>query len=467
MANKAKTRAAVDAQAAVIVYADQLVGSLLADADLIATVMARVSPDAFPEGTPAAVLYEGIVTLSNAGIYSAGDLLVWLQRNEARLGQAYRGQYGDWPYGYLDYLQASVWPEKPEKLLTYADQINKYADLRALRSLCRTLHADTTSEGADPEVLVAKALQGIAAIRQARSSSSALVDASALAQTIRDRIPQWQRGEADGLSFGFKALESVRMGEGDLIVVAARPSMGKSAFVFQVAAHVAQGLRAAGENGVVAIFSLEMPGIALGMRVAGALSGVNAHRIQSGQADAAEYARFQRGLDELAKLPLYVDDSPLLTTDQLMYRVAWLNATRGPVRLVVFDFVELAGNASEGSEDLRVSAIAQGLKNVARGLRVPVLAASQVNRRCEERADKLPTLGDLRYGGNLEAVADKVIFLVRPELYLARGESIRLQRPSDSKGVAYVIVAKHRNGPVGFMRLAFLSDMTKFADLAE
>jgi replicative DNA helicase len=226
---------------------------------------------------------------------------------------------------------------------------------------------------------------------------------------------------------------------------------------------VARQLQADGDNGSVAIFSAEMTGWSLVVRMAGAMSGVNTHSLRMGKGQPGDIGRLRSALSDIKRLPIWIDDGSAPTTKTMLEQLVELNETN-PIRMMLFDFMELGGDRAQ-SEDLRVGAIAVGLKDIAKKLKIPVIALSQLNRGVEDRANKMPGLSDLRYSGQIEQVADVVAFIMRPEYYAERGMKIEVEDKADLKGVGYISIAKNRHGPVANVKLAFVKQLSKFAEL--
>jgi replicative DNA helicase len=281
-----------------------------------------------------------------------------------------------------------------------------------------------------------------------------------------DKIDAWAEGREEGRSTGFPSLDKwTRLIDGDLVVVAARPSMGKTAIGMQMAESVARQLEAEGDLGCVAIFSAEMSGWSLYLRMASALSGVNYHKARSGKCNRLELNSLKSMVKRIKTLPIFVDDNSGPTTKQMLEQLSRLNLDY-PVRMMVFDFMELGGDR-DTREDIRIGNIAHNLKGIAKTLQIPVVALSQLNREVDTRANKMPQLNDLRYSGMIEQLADVVLLLTRPEYYVETGQHIEVERESDLSGTALVQVAKNRNGPRGLVRLAFVKDKILFAELAQ
>lgn len=284
------------------------------------------------------------------------------------------------------------------------------------------------------------------------------------AMMAEKKIDNWAAGIAEGVSTGFKTFdEYFRLIDGELITIAARPSMGKTILGMQLAEAVARNLQSEDENGCVAVFSAEMSGWALVHRMAGAMAGVNIHKLRMGGGTDEEAQKMRNALQLLRTLSIWIDDGSAPTTDRMLERLARLNENV-PVRMMVFDYLELGGDRAQ-SEDLRIGQIADALKAIAKTLAIPVVALSQLNRSVENRANKMPTMADLRYSGKIEQVSDTVLLIMRPEYYLERGMDVSDIPTEDREGVAYINIAKNRQGPPALVKTAFVKGRMKFADL--
>ena len=265
---------------------------------------------------------------------------------------------------------------------------------------------------------------------------------------LYDQVVDQAEGGLKGIPTGFIDLDRLLGGlhGSDLIIVGARPAVGKTSFLTSLALQVAE--KAARH---VAVFSLEMSAEQLALRLAAQESGVDSHRLRSGQLAEDEWDAFTRSVEKLSELPIHFDDLPALTPFQLRSKCRKLRL-KNRLDLVVVDYLQLM--ASDGRFENRVQEvgyISRQLKVLARELDVPILAAAQLSRAVEMRSDKRPVLSDLRESGNLEMDADIVLFLHR------------LEDPTD-KGLTEVIVAKHRQGPTGVIRLAFQESTTRFVN---
>lgn len=263
------------------------------------------------------------------------------------------------------------------------------------------------------------------------------------------------KGGLTGLSTGFKDLDKLTAGlqPSDLILVAARPSMGKTAFTLNIASHVALK-----ENKPAAFFSLEMSKEQLMQRMLCAEGLVESQRLRVGDLDEQDWQKLIAAADKFSKAPLYIDDTPGISIMELRSKARRLQQEKG-LSLVLIDYLQLMqGRANKNGDNRQqeISEISRSLKSLARELNVPVIALSQLSRSVESRQIKKPMLSDLRESGSLEQDADIVMFLYREDYYNAETEN---------KNITDVIVAKHRNGPVDTVQLFFHKEFTKFADL--
>jgi replicative DNA helicase len=272
-----------------------------------------------------------------------------------------------------------------------------------------------------------------------------------------------QEGEVTGVETGFEDLDRLTTGfhKSDLVILAARPAMGKTAMALNAIWH------AASENKMpVAIFSLEMSKEQLVQRLISQTTRIPAQALRSGNVKAEDWPKLVRGVAEVSRAPIWIDDTAGVTLMEIRAKVRRLSsqlngAGETPLSLVVVDYLQLmiGGDARNRQENRQqeIAEISRGLKVLARDLDVPVLAIAQLSRAVESRHDKRPMLSDLRDSGAIEQDADMVMFLYRDEYY---------NPDSDDKGIAEVIIGKHRNGPTGKVQLAWMEQYTKFASLA-
>ncbi|HEY2706485.1 MAG TPA: replicative DNA helicase [Caulobacteraceae bacterium] len=293
-------------------------------------------------------------------------------------------------------------------------------------------------------------------------------------------------GGLAGLSTGLDDLDRILGGlhPSDLLILAARPSMGKSSLAMNIAFNVARryewepqpdGTRKTVNGGVVAFFSLEMSAEQLAMRLLAEVTEVPSDKIRKGEITASEFGRIRDGAAEIQEAPLFIDDTGGISLAKLTARARRLKRTSG-LDLLVVDYLQLitAGNGKIENRVQEVSQITQGLKALAKELKIPVLALAQLSRQVENREDKKPQLADLRESGSIEQDADVVMFIYRESYYLSRtepktgtAEHLEWQDKMDPiRNLAEVIIGKQRHGPIGTVRLQFQEDFTKFTNLA-
>jgi replicative DNA helicase len=287
---------------------------------------------------------------------------------------------------------------------------------------------------------------------------------SALVTTALEAIAQASKNQ-DGISgvpTGFTAVDKLTGGwqRSDMIVIAARPGMGKTAFVLSMARNVAVDYQRA-----VAVFSLEMSGVQLVQRLIASESGFNSDKLRKGQLTQSEMVELNQRITKLQSAQIFIDDTPALSVFELRAKCRRLKANNG-IQLVIIDYLQLmtAGDSKGGNREQEISTISRSIKQIAKELDVPVIALSQLSRSVETRGgDKKPMLSDLRESGAIEQDADIVGFIYRPEYYGLTEFSDNERTPS--QGLAELIVAKHRHGGLDNIRLRFISNLAKFADV--
>ncbi len=257
-----------------------------------------------------------------------------------------------------------------------------------------------------------------------------------------------------GVPTGYEDLDQMTSGlqRGDLIIVAGRPSMGKTSFAMNMAEYAAIKKRLP-----VAVFSMEMPGDHLAIRMLSSIGRVNQQRLRTGRLRDEDWPRLTSAVELLNDVPLYIDDTPALTPTELRARARRLarqHQPEGGLGLILVDYLQLMQASSRGeNRATEISEISRSLKALAKELRVPVIALSQLNRSLEQRPNKRPVMSDLRESGAIEQDADVIMFIYRDEVY---------NEDSPDKGVAEIIIGKQRNGPIGTVRLTFLGEYTRF-----
>ena len=305
----------------------------------------------------------------------------------------------------------------------------------------------------DAEEAVDRAEQVLFALTQRRGARD-YVPLSAIVQDYFDQLDyiHARRGQPFGIATGFRRLDDMTGGlqRSDLIILAARPGVGKTSFALNIAHHAAKFAQTP-----VGIFSLEMSRDQLVLRLVCAETGIDSHRLRTGAVEDDEWAKVSAAMATLNDAPIYVDDTPGISVMELRTKARRMQAEHN-VGLIVVDYLQLMQGRTTENRVQEVSEISRALKGVARELNVPVLALSQLSRAVESRPGNRPQLSDLRDSGSIEQDADIVMFIFRPEMY---------DRDSDKRHLAEIIVAKHRNGPVGDFELHFSSNLTRFSNL--
>ncbi|MFW5443893.1 MAG: replicative DNA helicase [Methylococcaceae bacterium] len=264
-----------------------------------------------------------------------------------------------------------------------------------------------------------------------------------------------QEGNITGASTGFSDFDELTSGlqPADLIIVAGRPSMGKTT----IAMNMAENIAIKGDK-PVAVFSMEMPGDSLAMRMMSSLGRIDQNKVRTGKLEDDEWPRLTSAINLLAETKLFIDDTPALTPTEVRARARRLAREHGPLGLIVLDYIQLMQSPSSGENRVQqISDISRGLKALAKELSVPVVALSQLNRNLEQRPNKRPVMSDLRESGAIEQDADLIVFVYRDEVY---------NEDSPDKGIAEIIIGKQRNGPLGTVRLTFLGKYTRFENFA-
>ncbi len=276
---------------------------------------------------------------------------------------------------------------------------------------------------------------------------------------LLDRVQEMADNPNDitGVPTGFYDLDRMTAGfqAGDMIVLAARPSMGKTALAINIAEHVALN-----EGLPVAVFSMEMGAAQLAVRIVGSIGRINQGHLRNGKLTDDEWPRLTEAIEKLRNISLHIDETPGLTPSELRANARRLARQCGKLGLIVVDYLQLMSGSSSSSNENRATElgeISRGLKMLAKELQCPVIALSQLNRSVEQRTDKRPMMSDLRESGAIEQDADIIMFIYRDEYY---------NKDSKEPGVAEVIIGKQRNGPTGTVKLAFLNQLTRFESLA-
>ena len=288
--------------------------------------------------------------------------------------------------------------------------------------------------------------------------SGGFIQVKEVLSRVVDRIDTLfeQDSPITGLPTGFNDFDEQTSGmqPADLVIVAGRPSMGKTTFAMNLAEHAAIK-----SNVPVAVFSMEMPADALAMRMLSSLGQIDQHRLRTGRLNDDDWPRLTSAIALLNEAPLFIDDTPALTVTELRARARRLKREHG-LSMIVIDYIQLMQGSSRSSNENRateISEISRSLKALAKELEVPVVALSQLNRSLEQRPNKRPIMSDLRESGAIEQDADLIVFIYRDEVY---------NEDSAEKGKAEIIISKQRNGPIGTLALTFQGKYTRFENFA-
>ncbi len=423
-----------------------LIGAMLLSRDAIGPAVELLDGDQFY--VPA----HGYIFDAIASLYAAGEPADPVTVAEELTRSGLLDQVGG-PQRLLE-LQMST--PATSNAARYAKIVEEHALLRRLIGVAGEIselgysHPDDVVKAVDE----AEAMMFQVAERRVVDSTRSIRD---LLDANLDRLEElYERGEAiTGLPTGYLDLDELLSGlqPNALIVVGARPAMGKTAFALGLAAHAAlQAQRP------VLFFSLEMGHLELTQRILCADAKVDSQRLRTGKLSEDDWPKITRSVGRLAEAPIWIDDNPNLTVMEIRAKARRLKSRLGDLGLVVVDYLQLmTGRGGAESRQVEVSEMSRGLKILARELETPIIALSQLSRGLESRTDKRPMLADLRESGSIEQDADVIAFIYRDEVYNPESPDI---------GTAEVIVAKHRNGPTGTVRLAFMSHFTRFANMA-
>ena len=349
-----------------------------------------------------------------------------------------------------------------------AGNIRRYAEIVRERSILRKLvsasdEISTTAfnpKGRPVATILDEAEQKIFNIGEEGARNRQGFQAmDTLVVALLDRVQEMADNPNDvtGVPTGFYDLDRMTAGfqAGDLIVLAARPSMGKTALAINIAEHVALN-----EGLPVAVFSMEMGAAQLAVRIVGSIGRIDQSHLRTGKLTDEEWPRLTEAIEKLRTISLHIDESAGLTSSELRANARRLSRQCGKLGLIVVDYLQLMSGSSSDGENraTELGEISRGLKMLAKELQCPVMALSQLNRSVETRPDKRPMMSDLRESGAIEQDADIIMFIYRDEYYT--------KDACKEPGVAEIIIAKQRNGPTGVVKLAFLKPITKFESLA-
>ncbi|OLO03454.1 MULTISPECIES: replicative DNA helicase [Salinicola] len=341
----------------------------------------------------------------------------------------------------------------------YADIVRERATLRKLIQASRQIADSAYSpDGRLPDELVNEAERLVFQISESRPKFGGPIGMSQLLTKAVDRIDELfnMKGQMTGISTGFRDLDDMTSGlqPSDLVIIAGRPSMGKTTFAMNLVEHAVVS-----SDKPVVVFSMEMPAESLMLRMLSSLGRIDQTRVRTGQLEDEDWPRLTSAVNLLKDRQLFIDDTPALSPNELRSRVRRIAREHGNVGLVMIDYLQLmqVPGLSE-NRTAEISEISRSLKGLAKEFNCPVVSLSQLNRSLEQRPNKRPVMSDLRESGAIEQDADVIAFVYRDEVYNSDNP--------DNKGLAELIIGKQRNGPIGTVHMAFIGKYTRFEDLA-
>ncbi len=421
-----------------------VLGSILIDNDVIHKVVEILSPQDFYKENHQKI-YEAMLSL-----YERGEPLDLITLSDELKRNKVLDKVGG--VAYLVQLTEAV--PTSANVLNYARIVKEKSLLRNLISAATEIISECYREEEEIEDLLDRAEQLIFSISEFRVKPSFYPIKDVLKETFKIIERLYERKElVTGVPSGFKDLDRLTSGfqPSDLIIVAGRPSMGKTAFCLNIAQYAAIHARVP-----TAIFSMEMSKEQVAMRMLCSEAKVNASKVRSGFLSEAELQRLTLAASILSDSPLVIDDTPALSVLELRAKARRLKREIA-LGLVIIDYLQLMrGRSSTERREQEISEISRSLKALAKELQIPVIAISQLSRRAEDRPGRRPQLADLRESGAIEQDADLILFIYRDEVYNPN---------SPKKGIAEIIIGKQRNGPTGTVELAYVPELTAFKDL--
>lgn len=426
-----------------------IIGGLMLDNQVWDKISTKLCESDFYR-TEHRVLYRAIVALANKETPFDVVTLLDVLKNNDELDEA-GGET------YLFELASNT--PSVANVSAYADIVREKSVQRQLITIAGEIADSAYNPGgrAVPELLDLAETKVFAIAEQTGVDGGPESIKAILVKTVEKIDALYHNGDViTGLATGLNDLDGMTSGlqPSDLVIVAGRPSMGKTTLVMNMAEHAAiKGGKP------VLVFSMEMPADSLAMRMMSSLGRIDQHRIRTGKLDENDWPRVTSAVHMLSEAPLFIDDSPALSPAEMRARARRLAREHGQLGLVVVDYLQLmkVPGFKADNRTAEISEISRSLKSLAKELNVPVVALSQLNRSLEQRHDRRPVMSDLRESGAIEQDADVICFIYRDEVY---------NEDSPDKGVAEIIIAKQRNGPIGKVRVAFLGKYTRFEDLA-
>ena len=424
-----------------------ILGGILINNEAMNQIMDILSPDCFYREAHMH-LFQGMVDLYNNN--EPIDLITLSQRLAEKDLQEKAGG--------IDYLTSLVDAVSTSAgIVSHAEIVRDLYVRRKLLIQCSTISESCLQNWQSTDELLDLAEQSIFEIAEEKigegfySMDSVIKDSFKKLESVAEHD-----GFITGVPTDFSDFDRLTAGlqPSDLIIIAGRPSMGKTAFALNIGYNAAKKTRKG-----VAIFSLEMSKMQLGLRLLGFKARINATKLRTGTLRDSDWTNLTHAASNLAELPIYIDDTSWLSVLEMKARCRRL-LKKGELSLIIIDYLQLVqGRRSAESRQIEISEISRSFKALAKDLNVPVIAISQLNRKVEDRPNKKPQLADLRESGAIEQDADVIAFIYRDEMYNPTTD--------ENRNVAEIIVAKQRNGPTGYFKLRFDKEITRFQDLIE
>lgn len=435
------------------IEAEQAVlGAIFLDSDTLIDAMEIVTPRSFYRRSHQ-IIFQSMIQLSNRG--EAIDLVTL--KAEIEKSNALEDIGG---ISYLSELSQST--PSSASVSYYAKIVDDKSLLRQLIQTANQIVVKSFEQGEEVQAIVDEAERSILEVSEKRNSTGFQSIADVLNQSIEtiDRLAQ-NNEEITGLPTGYQALDKMTAGlqKEELIILAARPAVGKTAFALNIAQNV--GTKT---DKTVAIFSLEMGAESLVNRMLCAEGSIEASHLRTGQLNEEEWRNLIVAMGSLSRASIYIDDTPGIKISEIRARCRKLAQETGNLGLILIDYLQLIEGTGRENRQQEVSEISRQLKTLAKELKVPVIALSQLSRGVEQRQDKRPVLSDIRESGSIEQDADIVAFLYRDDYYQREGDEEEEEQSNNN--VIEVIIEKNRSGARGTVELLFIKEYNKFSSLS-
>ena len=428
-----------------------ILGGILLDNEAINRVLETLTPDDLYRESHRKIL-RAMIDLSDRG--EPCDLITLTAALKKR-GELEEAGGGAYLYTLADYVPTAA------NIVYYCKIVKERATVRSLITAATEIVTQSYEEQSDVNELLDLAQKSIFAISENKLRPSYYPVGSILKETIRNIEQLYERKEhITGVPTGYLDLDNMTAGlqKGDLVIIAGRPSMGKTAFALNVAQNAAIH---SSQKTAVAIFSLEMSKEQLVTRLLCSESRLDAGRLRTGHLQDSDWERLMHGAGNLHEAKIYIDDTPAISVLEMRAKCRRMKAEHD-IGLIMVDYLQLMRGSSSESRQQEISEISRSLKALAKELDVPVVALSQLNRSLENRTDKRPMMSDLRESGAIEQDADVIMFVYREAVYCEKCKNKELTCDENHERNAEIIIGKQRNGPIGTVNVTFMGEYTKF-----